>query len=246
MILAYKCTFVESMVSVDFLIMNMKFVQCCIFISICLLCEPHGSFCEERQSEACKKARDCGKHVIRFPFYIQEESYCRYPGFNLTCLKNERLILELSEVKYEVKEIFYSNNSLRVSNFLSSDGDSCSLSKIISLQLPSDGHFQLHSNLNLILLSNCTPKSAKKFSNYKVGCDLKKNDTDWVLVMRTRDTNITDATEACTTAKLAPVDDHSGDDDDYLLMLRNGFVLKWITPNCSDCNPRKQTSFYSS
>ncbi|KAK1380850.1 hypothetical protein POM88_027594 [Heracleum sosnowskyi] len=234
--LAYKCTFVESLVSVDFFIMNIMFVQCCIFISICLLCEPHGSFCEERQSEACEKASNCGKHIVRFPFYIQEESYCRYPCFNqLTCLKNERLVLEVAEGKYEVKEIFYSNNSLRVSNFLSSEGDSCSLSKIRNLRLPSDGRFQLHSTLNLILSSNCTSEFAEKFSNYKVGCDLKKNETDWVLVMRTSDPNLAYAYNACKTMKVAPVDDHRGHHDDYLKSLRYGFVLKWNATNCSDC-----------
>lgn len=235
------------MVSADFLIMNMKFVQCCMFISSCLLCSPFGSFCEDRQSEACEKARYCGRHIIRYPFYIQEESYCRYPGFNLLkCVNNETLILDISQDMYQVKDIFYSNNSLRVSNFLSSDGDSCSLPKISNLLLPSDGRFQLQSSFNLILSSNCSPQSAKKLSNYKVGCDLKKNDTDWVLVMRTSDPNITYAYEACKTVAVVPVDNHGGDGDDYLALLRTGFVLKWNASNCSDCKPRKQSSFCSS
>lgn len=224
------------MVCIEFLIMNTKFVQCCVFLSICLICLPYESFCVDQQYEVCSKARYCGNQIIQFPFFIQQEaSYCGYPGFELTCVKNESLILKVSEGEYKVDEIFYSNNSVRVSNLLSLEGALCSLPKITNLQLPSDGQFQLHNNSNIILLSNCTSESAEKYSNYKVGCDLQKNDTDWVLVMREYDANISHATEACKTVKLAPVDNHSGDDGNYLELLRNGFVLKWNASNCSDC-----------
>ncbi|KAL1806992.1 hypothetical protein ACET3Z_030060 [Daucus carota] len=216
--------------------MNDKFVQCCIFISICLLCLLHGSFCEDQQYEDCNKPVYCGKQNIQFPFYIQETQSCGSPGFKLTCEKNDSLILEVSDDKYQVKEIFYSNSSLRVSNLLSSDGDLCSLPKIRNLELPSGGQFQVHNTLNLILFSDCDFESGQNFSSYRVGCDLKKNDTDWVLVMRTNDTNIDYAYGACKSVRLAPVDNHSGDDNDYLKLLRNGFILKWSNAtNCRDC-----------
>uniref|UniRef100_A0A175YRQ2 non-specific serine/threonine protein kinase n=1 Tax=Daucus carota subsp. sativus TaxID=79200 RepID=A0A175YRQ2_DAUCS len=216
--------------------MNAKFVQCCMFISICLLCLLDGSFCEDQQYEDCNKPVYCGKQNVQFPFYIQEAKSCGSPGFELSCEKNDSLILEVSDDKYQVKEIFYSNNSLRVSNLLSSDGDLCSLPKIKNLELPSGGQFQLHSTLNLILSSDCDFESGQNFSSYRVGCDLKKNDTDWVLVMRTNDTNIDYAYGACKSVILAPVDDHSGDDNDYLKLLRYGFILKWSNAtNCSDC-----------
>ncbi|XP_017221040.1 LEAF RUST 10 DISEASE-RESISTANCE LOCUS RECEPTOR-LIKE PROTEIN KINASE-like 1.2 isoform X2 [Daucus carota subsp. sativus] len=213
----------------------------CFFVirissSICLLCLLDGSFCEDQQYEDCNKPVYCGKQNVQFPFYIQEAKSCGSPGFELSCEKNDSLILEVSDDKYQVKEIFYSNNSLRVSNLLSSDGDLCSLPKIKNLELPSGGQFQLHSTLNLILSSDCDFESGQNFSSYRVGCDLKKNDTDWVLVMRTNDTNIDYAYGACKSVILAPVDDHSGDDNDYLKLLRYGFILKWSNAtNCSDC-----------
>lgn len=207
-----------------------------MFISMCLLCLPYESFCEDSQFEVCNKERVCGNQTIRFPFYTDEDSrHCGFPGFELTCLNNEVLLLNISQGQYRITEIFYTNNSFRVSNILSSRSGFCSLDKIRNLSLPSDRRFRLTSTANLALLSNCTPEFAQIYSRYKVGCDQGKNDADWVLAMKTKDPELIYATAVCTTVAEAPIRDYREDDTDYLKMIRNGFDLEWVATNCSDC-----------
>lgn len=212
-------------------------MHCCIFISICFLCLPYESFCEDQQFEECKKPKACGNQTIRFPFYTDRNlSYCGYAGFELTCLNNNVLLLNISGDQYRVTDISYNTNSLRVSNVLSSRSGFCSLAKIRNLSLPSDGRFQLNSTLNLTLLSNCAPEFARIFSNYTVSCDQTTNDSaDWVLAMKTENPDLIYATGGCENVAVVPIRDYSKDATDYLQLIRNGFDLNWMATNCSDC-----------
>lgn len=217
--------------------MKLVILHLCASIYICLLCLPYESFCADRQNEECSKARYCGNQTIRFPFYTDTNfENCGYPGFKLTCLNNDVLILNISEDQFRITEVFYSNNSFSVSNILSSRSGFCSLSKIRNLLLPSDGRFQLLKTSILVLLSNCTPDSKQRFSKYKTDCDQTENDADWVLAMKTNDPDLSNATKACQSVVVAPVRDYTEDNDtDYLKLIRNGFDLKWIATDCSDC-----------
>lgn len=206
-------------------------------MNICLLCLPYKSLCADQQYEVCKKARYCGNQSIQFPFYIKETTgYCGYPGFKLNCINNNVLLLNISEARYKVHEIFYQNNSLSVCNALSLNSSFCNLAKIRNSSLPSDGRLELQNSSVLILLSNCSLKSDQIFFKYKVACDLKKNDADWVLAMKVKDPNISYATEVCKNVAMAPVHDYEEDDNtDYIKMIRNGFDLRWMASNCSNC-----------
>ncbi|XP_074324840.1 LEAF RUST 10 DISEASE-RESISTANCE LOCUS RECEPTOR-LIKE PROTEIN KINASE-like 2.1 isoform X1 [Apium graveolens] len=220
--------------------MKLVILRLCASINICLLCLPHESFCADIQYEECNKLRSCGNQIIRFPFYTENEKVsenCGYPGYELTCINNEVLLLNISEGQFRITEVFYSNKSFRVSNLLSSRSGFCSLSKIRNLSLPSDGRFQLLTTSNLVLLSNCTPESKQIFPKYKTDCNLKEDDAEWVLAMKTNDINLSNATEACQSLVVAPVREYTEDDDDtdYLKLIRNGFDLKWIDTDCSDC-----------
>ncbi|XP_074324174.1 LEAF RUST 10 DISEASE-RESISTANCE LOCUS RECEPTOR-LIKE PROTEIN KINASE-like 1.2 [Apium graveolens] len=218
--------------------MKLLILRVCASINICLLCLPFESFCADRQYEECNKLRSCGNQTIRFPFYTEKISEnCGYPGFELTCLNNEVLSLDISGNHLRITEVFYANNSFRVSNLLISRRSACRLSKIRNLSLPSDDRFQLLTTSYLLLLSNCTPNSEQMFSKYKLNCGQTEIDADWVLAMKTNDINLSNATEACQSLVVAPVREYTEDDDDtdYLKLIRNGFDLKWIAPNCSDC-----------
>lgn len=227
----YFYIFTES--QLDFRNKNMRYILvCCMLMIICL---PYESFCKDPQFEKCKD-RVCGNQTIRFPFYTDVNfRYCGYPGFGLTCLNNDVLLLNISQGLYRITEIFYTNNSFHVSNILSSRSGFCSLDKIQNLSLPSDGRFQLNTTANFNLLSNCTPQSAQIFSRYRVGCDQGKNDADWVLAIKTQDPYFNYATKACKTLVVAPIRDYIQDDPDYLKLIRNGFDLKWVATDCSEC-----------
>ncbi|KAK1390017.1 putative serine/threonine-protein kinase [Heracleum sosnowskyi] len=43
------------------------------------------------------------------------------------------------------------------------------------------------------------------------------------------------ATTACTTIAVAPIHDYSEDETDYLQLIRNGFDIKWVATDCSEC-----------
>ncbi|KAL1807724.1 hypothetical protein ACET3Z_024714 [Daucus carota] len=210
---------------------------CCMFFGICIISLPFTTFCkEDEQFEKCKKAGYCGNQTIRFPFYTEDiPEFCGFRGFNLTCLNNQVLLLNISEDQYRITQIFYSNNSFRVSNVLSSRSGFCSLGKIRNLSLPSDHRFELDSTSNLTLLSNCTSEFARIFSRSKVGCDVGENDTDSVLAMKTNDPGLNYANRECKTVAVAPVLDYSEDSTNYLKLIRDGFDLKWVATDCRDC-----------
>ncbi|XLR67195.1 hypothetical protein S83_017867 [Arachis hypogaea] len=70
--------------------------------------------------EACEP-KTCGGTTnhqnVSFPFYIisKQNSYCGLPNFGLTCSHDGFPILNTSETLYTVQNIFYNNQSLRVS-----------------------------------------------------------------------------------------------------------------------------------
>ncbi|XP_017217985.2 LEAF RUST 10 DISEASE-RESISTANCE LOCUS RECEPTOR-LIKE PROTEIN KINASE-like 2.1 isoform X2 [Daucus carota subsp. sativus] len=218
--------------------MKLLILHLCATINICLLCFPYKSFCADNKFKECKKARYCGNQTIRFPFYTDDiPQYCGFPGFELTCINKDVLLLNLFDDQYKITQVFYANNSFRVSNVLSLRSGFCSLSKIRNLELPGgDERFELHSSSTLILFSNCTSQSGDRFSKNKVGCDLKKDGADWVLAMKTDDPDVDFAYEACESVVLAPVHDYGEDGDtDYLNLIRNGFDLKWTVTGCREC-----------
>ncbi|WOG85679.1 hypothetical protein DCAR_0104870 [Daucus carota subsp. sativus] len=209
---------------------------CCMLV-ICFHFLPFETFCQEdKQFEECKKASYCGNQTIRFPFYTEDiPEFCGFPGFNLTCLNNQVLLLNISEAQYRISQIFYSNYSFRVSNVLSSRSGFCSLNKIRDLSLPTDHRFELYGTTNLTLLSNCTSEFARIFSGSKVGCDAGENDTDWVIAMKGKDSGLKYATKECKTVTVAPVLDYTEDSTNFLKLIRDGFDLKWVAADCSDC-----------
>jgi hypothetical protein len=65
------------------------------------------------------KPRPCGNKTIRYPFYIKgiQEPFWGYPGFGISSDNNTGFpILNLTNTFYIIDEIFYQNQSLRVSN----------------------------------------------------------------------------------------------------------------------------------
>ncbi|XP_028098069.1 LEAF RUST 10 DISEASE-RESISTANCE LOCUS RECEPTOR-LIKE PROTEIN KINASE-like 1.2 isoform X8 [Camellia sinensis] len=194
--------------------------------------------CVDSQYEACVPKK-CGGQNISYPFWIQgeQESYCGYPGFELTC-QNNHSILQVPENNYTVQEIFYGNQSIRIS--VSNLSSEC-LPPIRNLSLEVDKFIFASSDIPYLhILSNCSLSLPGGLSDYnRISCGAKNEDVwGWglALAMFGNNTNLSYALGKCKTQVLAPVELNAYDGiADYMKVLRRGFVLQWKASNCNEC-----------
>lgn len=192
--------------------------------------------------DACKVPKRCGNQTISFPFYIQghQDSFCGYPGFNLSCDPNGRSILYLSGQNYVVRQIFYQNHSILVTNAAFLDHDSGSAASCVShvRNLTHSSRFLVAKDQRrVVLLYNCEASSlVAGVLKYRIGCDAE-NDTNSVLAFEENDSGrLAKASGVCGAgvAVVAAVVDGNGG----VVMrevVRRGFVLSWLASECSEC-----------
>ncbi|KAF6134966.1 hypothetical protein GIB67_037493 [Kingdonia uniflora] len=129
----------------------------------------HAALAIGSQYETCKP-RDCGNGLtMSYPFWIpqQQESYCGHPDFNVTCSKDNEPILRMSNDDYIIRNIFYKNQSLLVTN-------TGALSDICPMHLHNltfvDTLFKFSPNhANLFFFYNCTLTPTDYFP-YQIPC----------------------------------------------------------------------------
>ena len=184
--------------------------------------------------QTCSVPKTCGDgQPIRFPFYIQDKqnSSCGYPGFNLSCNNNGHPTILVSNNNYTIHEIFYKNETLRVSNSAFSNPNSNCLPFINSISLPG-GRFDLAPNqTNLFLFYNCNSSVHESWpSEFYPSC-YGENDT--VLALSRQDPKlINNVSMECKSSVLVPVEAYGGGIEESL---RNGFVVKWQASKCDIC-----------
>ncbi|KAG6777306.1 hypothetical protein POTOM_017125 [Populus tomentosa] len=197
--------------------------------------------CTDPQFLACNP-ESCGDgQNINFPFYIQnkQEPSCGYPGFSLSCNNKGKPVLKLSNNEYIIHEIYYQNQSLRVSNAAVFGKSTSCIPQIQNMSLADDG-FRLPSNrASLFLLYNCNSTllaNDSELLNYKVDC-FGENETVSTLAMLDDDPLLGPASDKCKTGAVVPVDVYRGENvgSERMLLLERGFVLNWIASNCSGC-----------
>jgi hypothetical protein len=195
--------------------------------------------CTDPQFLACNP-KSCGDDQnISFPFHIQgvQPDYCGYPGFNISCNDKGKPVFNLSNNEYIIDEIYYQNQSLRVSNAAVFGKSPSCTPQIQNISL-DDGRFHRSSNSKgLFLLYNCNStllSNNSKLLNYKVDCP-GENETVWALAMLDGDPLLGSTLDKCGTRVLAPVDVYRGENVGAERMLERGFVLNWTASNCSDC-----------
>ncbi|KAJ6860185.1 hypothetical protein NC651_036516 [Populus alba x Populus x berolinensis] len=197
--------------------------------------------CTDPQFLACNP-ESCGDgQNINFPFYIQnkQEPSCGYPGFSLSCNNKGKPVLKLSNNEYIIHEIYYQNQSLRVSNAALFGKSTSCIPQIQNMSLADDG-FRLPSNrASLFLLYNCNSTllaNDSELLNYKVDC-FGENETVSTLAMLDDDPLLGPASKKCETGAVVPVDVYRGENvgSERMLLLERGFVLNWIASNCSGC-----------
>ncbi|KAL7240364.1 hypothetical protein ACSBR2_006083 [Camellia fascicularis] len=164
--------------------------------------------CVDSQYEACVPKK-CGGQSISYPFWIQgeQESYCGYPGFELTC-QNNHSILQIPENDYTVQEISYDSQSIRIS--VANLSSEC-LPPIRNLSLEVDKFKFASSDIPYVhILANCSLSLPGGLLDHnRISCGAKNEDVwGWglALAMFGNNKNLSYALGKRKTQELAPVE----------------------------------------
>ncbi|KAL5553108.1 hypothetical protein UlMin_040509 [Ulmus minor] len=216
------------------------FLNLSIFLVIFYLLSDKNLFvyAVDKQFEACRVARSCGNQSISFPFYIPglQQPYCGYPGFDVSC-NNDIPYLSFSDDFYIIREIFYHNQSLIISNAVFFTPTPGCLPRVRNLSLPAD--FKLAGNQSqLLLFSNCHDSySQRNFGKYIIGCDFE-NQSSSVLALP-EDERVRLDKQECGEDDVvaAPIryGDRNESSEGMRGVLERGFMLNWTTSDCSLC-----------
>ncbi|XP_057733128.1 LEAF RUST 10 DISEASE-RESISTANCE LOCUS RECEPTOR-LIKE PROTEIN KINASE-like 1.2 isoform X2 [Arachis stenosperma] len=225
------------------------FFYCCVIINIILLCvlsrtslcahvDPHYLACEPQI---------CGNQSIRYPFYIQgkQQPFCGYPGFAISCADIHGFpTLNLSNTSYIIHQIFYHNESLRVSNAAFSSNTSC-ISATHNLTLPPTMTFSFlnrNHNKDILLFFGCNLSSMPtELMDYRIGCSEASNKTGGSVLALYKDDvkTVTSVSESCGSGGEvvdAVVEGREGGGGGIEEELRRGFMLNWTASDCKLCN----------
>ncbi|XP_024934308.3 LEAF RUST 10 DISEASE-RESISTANCE LOCUS RECEPTOR-LIKE PROTEIN KINASE-like 2.1 [Ziziphus jujuba] len=193
--------------------------------------------------QACSSIpRTCGDNqTISFPFYIQsqQESFCGYPGFELSCNGNGHPILNLSNDNYIIHQFSYQNQFLLVSNAAFSNPPESCIPPLQNLTLASE-MLELPKQNQVFLLYNCRPPRVPK---YEVGCS-SKNQSNWVLGLSGNDSErVGNLSRSCGDGMklvVAPVKEEYVNGNESGTGIREGvsrgLELKWkVNYDCKRC-----------
>ncbi|XP_057733133.1 LEAF RUST 10 DISEASE-RESISTANCE LOCUS RECEPTOR-LIKE PROTEIN KINASE-like 1.2 isoform X7 [Arachis stenosperma] len=206
--------------------------------SLCAHVDPHYLACEPQI---------CGNQSIRYPFYIQgkQQPFCGYPGFAISCADIHGFpTLNLSNTSYIIHQIFYHNESLRVSNAAFSSNTSC-ISATHNLTLPPTMTFSFlnrNHNKDILLFFGCNLSSMPtELMDYRIGCSEASNKTGGSVLALYKDDvkTVTSVSESCGSGGEvvdAVVEGREGGGGGIEEELRRGFMLNWTASDCKLCN----------
>ncbi|XP_059447396.1 LEAF RUST 10 DISEASE-RESISTANCE LOCUS RECEPTOR-LIKE PROTEIN KINASE-like 1.2 isoform X2 [Corylus avellana] len=194
---------------------------------------------DDLQFLRCRVPQNCGDgQNITFPFFIQgtqRENYsCGHPGFPISCNINGQPTFTIVDSNYTIHQIFYKNQTLRISNAIFSNSNTDCIPLIKNIPFPLV-RFELEpKQSHLHLFPNCSSKSSLLRSDlhFYAGCSGEK-----VLALSEEDPRLGNVSKECTTEVVAPVEAAYGGEnhDEIRGALGNGFWLKWKAAECSYC-----------
>jgi hypothetical protein len=181
----------------------------------------------------------CGNQTIRYPFYIKgiQQPLCGYPGFGISCDNNLGFpILNLTNTFYIINEIFYQNQSLRVSNvdFSRSNINKGCFSPTQNLTFPINMFNLAHNQTQVVLFFGCnSTKLPREMERNKIGCSAE-NEKSSVVALYGDDKNASFVSKNCRGDVVSAMVEN-GVKGEIEESLRNGFLLNWIAADCSEC-----------
>ncbi|KAM0015954.1 putative wall-associated receptor kinase, galacturonan-binding domain-containing protein [Helianthus debilis subsp. tardiflorus] len=177
----------------------------------------------------------CGSsaYSIQFPFRVvgQQQDMCGYPGFNLRCDKQGKLLLNLpNSGDFSVRAIDYRSQIVQVY-----DPSGCSAARRLTLDLSGSPFWGTQSK-NYTLLS--CPVETDMSNHISVGCI--SNSTHSTLATSSEHFAMTMANQtSCRiigsiTTPIAWWQDQGG----LTSNLNMDLALTWNSPNCTECTAR--------
>ncbi|XP_022717100.1 LEAF RUST 10 DISEASE-RESISTANCE LOCUS RECEPTOR-LIKE PROTEIN KINASE-like 2.1 isoform X2 [Durio zibethinus] len=205
-----------------------------VFIVIFFFAVRKSLAAEEDYFTICSVSRNCGRLNIKFPFFIlEQDSACGYPGFNISCRNNTQPILSFPDGDYVIHDIFYQNQSFRVSKDIAFARDAVCSHSISNISFPEDRFYLPSDQRQIFLLFNCDlTLLTRELSQSKVNCSAEANTT---LALFNNDPMQYFASEMCNNTVVAPVATSYEGEGSIEDILNRGFVLNWIASNCSTC-----------
>nr|GMD23506.1 LEAF RUST 10 DISEASE-RESISTANCE LOCUS RECEPTOR-LIKE PROTEIN KINASE-like 1.2 [Ipomoea batatas] len=227
-------------------IMNQKTI--CVFIVlfnfVLLAQKSSAADDDDLQYQACEPKKCAHGPELKYPFYLQgqQESYCGYPEFNISCDGQGYPILHIPENDYIVDSISYENNSFRVYNAAVSGPEAGCLPDIKNLTVTYGSiGLRLVTESRINILRNCSELLVERLWRYKVGCNEGKG-YNWSFVLFEDSGFLKSALQECKENVLAPVEIREGDRSDrssdvvkYDVLLKRGFELRWNVSSCEEC-----------
>ncbi|KAK7274255.1 hypothetical protein RIF29_15338 [Crotalaria pallida] len=190
--------------------------------------------------QACEP-KTCGNgQNISYPFYIKgkHEPFCGYPGFELTCDHNNGfpiITTTSSSQQYIVDEIFYDNQSVRVSipSFSKPKSNQCIPRRIMNFSQYSRRFIVAPNQKHVLLFYGCNSTTLpEKLKENIVGCD-DGNKTSSVVALYREDRNLSLMPKYCKgdVVNISVVNEKGGIKE----LLKRGYVLNWVATNCGGC-----------
>ncbi|XP_071741599.1 putative RING-H2 finger protein ATL21A [Rutidosis leptorrhynchoides] len=186
----------------------------------------------------------CGsiEHSIRFPFRMlnQQPDVCGYPGFDLRCNEQAKIILNIpNSGEFAVRSIDYQS---QVVQLYDPSISSCTASRLHTLDL-SDSPFTSTQSQNFTLLSCPVEVTTSRYVT--VGC--LSNSTHSILA-----TKFDSFAKALVNQKaceivgslLSPISKYQ-DEQGMTTNLNMDLFLTWDDPNCQDCSAIGGTCGYT-
>nr|XP_011464095.1 PREDICTED: probable receptor-like protein kinase At1g67000 isoform X2 [Fragaria vesca subsp. vesca] len=203
------------------------------------------SFAVDFHFENCSVPKTCGGQNICFPFFIpgQQEPYCGFPGFQLSCIDGYPT-LQLAGDEYLVHNISYQHQTLVVSNAaLSNSNTSVCIPSVQNLTFPTDQYDLVENQKEIVLLYDCNSALVdESFSDeYKIGCfkqTMARTNSSSVLALPgDQQQLLANVSDKCgREVVVTPVEDYATNELDIEEVLKRGFKLKWSSASgCSRC-----------
>ncbi|KAI3792613.1 hypothetical protein L2E82_06496 [Cichorium intybus] len=169
----------------------------------------------------------CGHHEpeVRFPFRIlsRQPARCGYPGFDLSCDKQNRTILPLpSSLSYIVKRISYASQVINI------DPEFCRPNRIVGVNITDTPFSYSTLWMKSYTFYNCSLQNSDiMYPGVPLQCLSSENYS--VIAVRTDPFSPGYMPSNCKVMKTVVVPVRSNSD------IREALELVWFTPSCGSC-----------
>ncbi|XP_044477118.1 LEAF RUST 10 DISEASE-RESISTANCE LOCUS RECEPTOR-LIKE PROTEIN KINASE-like 2.1 isoform X2 [Mangifera indica] len=204
------------------------------FLSIVIfITSAHQAVSVASKFQACEPKTCGGNLTIKYPFWIsgEQESFCGYPNFEITC-NDQKPVFNISSENFFVKDIFYENSSLRLANSIAYEA-SCP-TPLYNLSLNQTPFNFVSSDEHLFFWYNCSENPPADIA-YPVICASDDDSHNYSFAGFHKELF---QNYSCKSFVYAPLNVETGANlwyMNYADILKMGFLLNWTAHSCSNC-----------